>query len=268
MTIWETLYYTFLEGKTVTEISVSSDYNILVHLFYILPLGALMFLAAWRVSKKSQKQKEFALRLSGLALILVLCLRSVWYFVFEPWEAPYRVIGFEISEFAAYACILSALFVKKDWLYKFAFPMGLISFFAAYLVPYTTLTGVSVFCARVQFTFVYHWFNGFISLMIPIARGWRPKKSDWQGLSVIMAGIFVAALIACRVQGRNWIWLSYIPLNIPILSKIPSPYYVPFLYLCYTGISIVFLDICVAVVAKLDKAKDSIMISHHEVIEK
>lgn len=265
MTVWEKFYYTFLEGKTVTDWSVSSDYNIPVHFFYLLPMAALMFFVAWQVSKGSQKQKENALRVGGLLLIFVLCMRGVWFFIFEPLEAPYRVIGFEISEIAAYSCIASALFVKKEWLYKFAFPLGLISFFAVFLMPYTTLKGVSVFCAKVQFTFIYHWFNGFISVMIPIARGWRPRKSDWQGLSVCMAGIFILGMIMCKVQDRNWIWLSYVPDDIPILSKIPYPYYIPLLYLCYTGASILFLDICAVIVAKLDKKKDSITISKHEI---
>lgn len=265
MSFWELFYETFLVGAVSTAWAVGDAYKVLVHLFYVLPLGALMFIAAYWASKCSGRTKERLMQGAGILLIFVLTMRSVWFFTFDPQEAPFRIVGFEISEIAAYFCVTAALLWKRDWVYRFAFPLGLISFFAAFLVPYTVLKGPSLFAVKIQFTFWYHWLNGFIAMMIPICRGWRPKKSDWKSLAVVMAVVFALGTAACRLQGRNWAWLNYLPSGIPVLSLIPWPWYIPILYLGYTLISVVFLDLCIWLIAKVEKRHGVELISRAEI---
>lgn len=243
MTFWENFYYTFIQGNVATDWSIGEEYAILFHIFYVIPLGLTMVGAAYWASHRSSEQKERLIRIASILLLGVFCLRSIWFFFFDPENAPYRVVGVEISEIAAYLLIAAGLFIKNDKLYQIAFPLGMISYLAAFLVPYTVLWGPSLMCFRAQTTFMYHWLNGFISIMLCTSRGFRPQKSDFWCLATAMAVIFIIATTVSLAENQNWIWTLGIPVK--GFDEIPFPLNISFLYAGYTFFSTIFLELCI-----------------------
>jgi hypothetical protein len=218
----------------------------LLHLLLLIPLNLFCLGFGLKSALKPKHIKEKRLLVGGVLMLLVigfrLYLNHEIYVVDEGhgWNGFFK---FELSEVAAYILLIATFVVKKDWLYPLAFTLGMISWFAVFAYPYTVFSGFVPFHFYAWASFVFHILNGYLAIMLVVARGYKPQKKHTAIVAVCSVFIFAFIYLMNEVWGQNFLVL-HDPSEIPVINLFPVPYHIIAIFVIFQALNFGILFLC------------------------